>query len=154
MAKLLAHASSLAVLGVFWLFLPLLPLLASIAFLERKYLLDYSGTLRKLIIHLQALREGPAKTFFGTVLGAGTGEETVEIGGHCVQCGNCCMNHRCVFLENRGGGIFQCGIYTSPLRRFSNCGAFPVHARDIERYACPSYFVVKAEPVRIIEATA
>ena len=57
-------------------------------------------------------------------------------------------------LAQGGGGIFQCGIYTSPLRRLSNCGAFPVSARDIQRYDCPSYFVVKAEPVRILEPQA
>jgi hypothetical protein len=64
------------------------------------------------------------------------------------------MNHRCAFLVARGEGIFQCGIYTSFWRRFSNCSAFPVNAHDIERYACPSYFVVRAEPVRVIETPA
>jgi hypothetical protein len=148
---LLARFASWVAVGTFWLLWPLLPLLASIAFLNRRYLLDYTGMLRKFAIHLRAVREGPADTFFGTVLGVHANEAPVEIGGHCVQCGNCCMNHRCVFLEPRGGGIFQCGIYTSPLRRVSNCGAFPVSAQDIQRYDCPSYFVVKAEPVRILE---
>ena len=152
--KLLVRFASWVAVGTFWLLWPLLPLLSSIAFLNRRYLLDYTGTLRKFAIHLRAVREGPADTFFSTVLGVHANEAPVKIGGHCVQCGNCCMNHRCAFLEPRGGGIFQCGIYTSPLRRLSNCGAFPVSAQDIQRYDCPSYFVVKAEPVRILEPQA
>jgi hypothetical protein len=58
-----------------------------------------------------------------------------------VQCGNCCLNRQCAFLEPIADGKFQCGIYGSYLRRFSNCGSFPLHAQDIERYQCPSYFV-------------
>ena len=61
-----------------------------------------------------------------------------EIAGSCVQCGNCCMNKRCVFLEPIDNDRYQCGIYHSPLRRWSNCGSFPLHAHDIARYACPS----------------
>ncbi len=143
-------------IGSFTLLLPLLPVLAALAFSDGKHLRDYRGALRRFRIHLSAVAEGPADTFFGTALGALQTEPPVEIAGHCVQCGNCCMNHRCAFLEPRGGGIFQCGIYTSPLRRLSNCGAFPVDARDIERYACPSYFVVgpstvRTEPVRLVD---
>lgn len=143
-------------IGSFTLLLPLLPVLAALAFFDGKYLRDYRGALRRLRVHLSAVAEGPADTFFGTALGVRSSNSPVDIDGHCVQCGNCCMNHRCVFLEPRGEGIFQCGIYTSPLRRFSNCSAFPVDARDIERYACPSYFVagpspVRAEPVRLVD---
>ena len=48
---------------------------------------------------------------------------------------------RCAFLESIDDGKYQCGIYGTYLRRFSNCGSFPLHAHDIERYQCPSYFV-------------
>ena len=33
------------------------------------------------------------------------------------------------------------------MRRMSNCGSFPLHAHDIARYQCPSYFVAPAKPV-------
>jgi hypothetical protein len=67
-----------------------------------------------------------------------------NIEGECIQCGNCCMNHQCMFLESAGPSRFQCGIYHSPLRRASNCGSFPLHGYDIARYQCPSYVVVTA----------
>ena len=41
---------------------------------------------------------------------------------------------------------YQCGIYHSPLRQFSNCGSFPLSAHDIERYACPGYAVAQEAP--------
>ena len=65
----------------------------------------------------------------------------VTVYGECVQCGSCCLNKRCAFLEPIDGGKYQCGIYGTYLRKFSNCGSFPLHAQDIERYQCPSYFV-------------
>jgi hypothetical protein len=34
------------------------------------------------------------------------------------------------------------------LRRFSNCNSFPLHAQDIERYACPSYKVVPISQIQ------
>jgi hypothetical protein len=150
----LARSVAFLTLGFCRLLLPVLPAVAALAFLNGKYLREYRLTLRKLRVHLQAVGEGPAERFFGTTLGTRQPDPEVQIGGHCVQCGNCCLNHRCMFLEPRGEGIFQCGIYTSFWRRFSNCSAFPVNAQDIERYACPSYFVVRAEPVRVIEIPA
>ena len=144
----IASITARVAIGALALLLPVLPAVAALALLDGRYLRDYRGALRRFHVHLRAIAEGPADTFFGTAIGAPRAGPPVEIAGHCVQCGNCCMNHRCAFLEPRGGGIFQCGIYTSPLRRFSNCAAFPVDARDIVRYDCPSYFVVGPAPVR------
>jgi len=56
-------------------------------------------------------------------------------------------NKRCAFLEPVAEDKFQCGIYGSFMRRMSNCGSFPLHAHDIARYQCPSYFVAPAKPV-------
>ena len=160
MREHLARSVSLLTLGFWRLLLPVLPALAALAFLNGKYHREYRLTLRKLRVHMQAVGEGPAERFIRTALGARQPDPDVRISGHCVQCGNCCLNHRCAFLEPRGEGIFQCGIYTSPLRRFSNCAAFPVDAQDIARYACPSYVAVRVqhpvptEPVRIVGAEA
>ena len=59
------------------------------------------------------------------------------------------MDHKCMFLEKADEGRFLCGIYHSPFRALSNCGSFPLNRHDIERYACPSYYMPDAEP-RII----
>ena len=130
-----------AYLGTLSMLLPLTPLFASLLFGRLKYLRDYTGFVRKMRIHIAALREGPAQHYFEDVMGR-VSAVPAEIAGSCVQCGNCCMDKRCVFLEPIDDGRYQCGIYHSPFRRLSNCGSFPLNAHDISRYACPSYHVV------------
>ncbi len=147
MRENLIKAASNAYLGCLCLFLPVMPLLASLVFLRKKYLLQYRSTARKLAIHIGALREGPVNHYFGDVMG-NVSAVPVEIQGHCTKCGNCCMDRRCMFLEQTDENEYQCGIYHSPFRRFSNCGSFPLNKHDIERYACPSYFVVESVPIR------
>ena len=129
-------------LALFRLLLPLTPLLASVLFGRLRYLRDYRGFIGRMRVHLCALREGPARHYFEDVMGR-QHKVPAEIAGSCVQCGNCCMNRRCVFLEAAGDDRYLCGIYHSPFRRWSNCGSFPLHAHDIARYACPSYHVVQ-----------
>ena len=130
-----------AYLGGLSAVLPLTPLFASLLFGQWKYLRDYAGFIKKMRIHISALREGPALHYFEDVMGRAS-EVPADITGSCVQCGNCCMDKRCVFLEPISDGRYQCGIYHSPFRRWSNCGSFPLNAHDIARYACPSYQVV------------
>ncbi len=141
--------SSAYVAGLY-LILPLMPLLASVVFLRKKYLLDYVGTVKKSLVHIRALREGPVRHYFGDVMG-NVSAVPVEIQGYCAKCGNCCMDRRCLFLEQTAKNEFECGIYHSPFRRFSNCGSFPLNQHDIERYACPSYFVAEFVPIRIVK---
>ena len=147
--KLLTRTITFACIAALYLFLPLLPLLASIAFLRKDYLLRYGAMLKRFLIHIPAMRDGPVEDYFGSVFGL-TDEAPVQIKGSCVQCGNCCMDRRCVFLETLDESRYQCGIYHSPLRRFSNCGSYPLNQRDIDRYACPSYFAVETVPVRFV----
>lgn len=144
--KYLVHTLALALIGCMYLLLPLLPLLASVAFLRSKYLVQYRRTLKKMLIHIKALSEGPVHHYFQDVAGRQT-SIPAEIRGDCTQCGNCCLDKRCVFLEKTGDEKYQCGIYHSPLRRFSNCGSFPLSAHDIERYDCPGYVVVQEAPI-------
>ncbi len=136
----LAQIASWVYLGGMYVLLPMLPLLATVMFWRRSYLVNYAQTLRKATIHLAALRKGPAVHFFEDILGR-VSKVPDEVQGSCVQCGNCCMNHQCMFLVPVAANQFQCGIYHSPLRALSNCGSFPLNHQDIERYACPSYFV-------------
>ncbi|MEY3871935.1 MAG: hypothetical protein RLZZ296_930 [Pseudomonadota bacterium] len=131
-----------AYIGMLRLMLPVAPIVASLVFGQRKYIQDYAGFIRKMRIHIAALQEGPAQHYFEDVLGRAKAVPA-DIAGSCVQCGNCCMDKRCVFLEPLADERYQCGIYHSPLRRFSNCGSFPLNAHDIKRYACPSYHVVE-----------
>lgn len=60
------------------------------------------------------------------------------------------MDRRCLFLEPIGDEKFNCGIYDSVWRRFSNCGSFPINRNDIERYDCPSYFVKGEAPIHFV----
>ena len=132
-------------IGTLRLMLPVAPICASLVFWRRKYIMDYAGFVRKMRIHIEALREGPVQHYFEDVLGRAKAVPA-DITGFCVQCGNCCMDKRCMFLEPMAEGRYQCGIYHSAFRRLSNCGSFPLNAYDIERYACPSYKVIEIIP--------
>lgn len=139
MRLLLARAAASVYIYAMLCVLPLMPLLASLVFANRKFMLNYRASLRKALVHIHAMRRGPALHYFHDVLGR-VSQVPETILGECVQCGNCCMNHQCMFLERVGDKKYQCGIYHSPLRRFSNCGSFPLNRYDIDRYECPSYF--------------
>lgn len=129
-----------------------MPLLASLFFLKLKYVRNYSETLKNCAVHLRAMAEGPANHYFRDIAGLVKAIPN-DIEGSCVQCGNCCMDRRCLFLEPLADGKFNCGIYGSVWRRFSNCGSFPINRNDIERYDCPSYFVKGEAPIRFVLGT-
>ena len=142
---LFARLAGATYIGAMVLFLPVMPVLASLVFWRKKYVVHYAHTLKKTRIHIAAMRSGPAVHYFQDVLGqVSQVPETME--GECVQCGNCCMHHQCMFLEKVDEKKYHCGIYHSPFRAWSNCGSFPLNRHDIERYACPSYFVANAAP--------
>jgi hypothetical protein len=141
-----AYAGSKLFMAFLVLFLPILPLLAGLVFWRRKYVAEYAHTLRKCIVHLRAINEGPALHYFNDVAGR-VSAVPVQIQGSCVQCGRCCLEHRCMFLEQLDEDKYGCGIYGSPMRRFSNCGSFPLSQHDIDRYDCPSYYVVEEVPI-------
>ena len=122
------------------LLVPVMPLIVALLLMDRRFLTDYRVQRTKFKIHFQALSKGPVAHYFNDVF-LRFKQVPVTVYGECVQCGNCCLNRQCAFLEPIADGKFQCGIYGSYLRRFSNCGSFPLHAQDIERYQCPSYFV-------------
>jgi len=134
--------------SVIWL----MPLIFAIIFLKPQYFLNYKDTLRKLRIHHKALSQGPVKRYFENFFKTRI-DQTNQISGECNQCGNCCLNQQCVFLEPIEDEKFQCGVYNSPFRKFSNCGAFPISSEDIERYACPGY-VFNPYPVINIQCSS
>ena len=129
MRKVIAPAVAQFYLTILSLALPVMPLMASILFWRSKYAFEYRATLKKLRVHIAALKEGPAQHYFHDVMGR---ESAVpqEIHGECVQCGNCCMDRRCVFLEATEDAKYLCGIYHSPFRKLSNCGSFPLNQAE------------------------
>jgi hypothetical protein len=129
---------------------PVLPPVMALLLWDRRFIKDYRAQRAKFQIHFKALSQGPVEHFFNDVF-LRFKHVPVTVHGECVQCGNCCLNRQCAFLEPIADGKFQCGIYGSYLRRFSNCGSFPLHAHDIERYQCPSYFVEADPKVRWIQ---
>ena len=142
------HAEKLArtLVFIFKCLLPVSPAVASLLFWKKQYLLNYRQTLDKMKIHLNAISSGPVQHYFQDILRFNP-KVCEPVQGHCSQCGNCCLNRQCVFLEPSGNDTYICGIYSSPLRRFSNCGSFPINGHDIERYQCPTYRVVRPYPV-------
>ncbi len=151
MRNVLVSLAARAYLASLSALVPVMPALASLVFWQRRYIANYADTVRRLRVHIEALSEGPVHHYFNDVAGRASAVP-VEVKGHCVQCGNCCMERRCMFLQQVSADTYQCGIYHSPFRRLSNCGSFPLNQRDIERYACPSYYVVEALPIRFMPA--
>lgn len=141
-----ARVLARAFVASLYLLLPLLPLIACIAYQRTKYAREYWTTLKKMVIHLQALHE-PVLHYLQDVAGL---QRTIpaEIQGSCTQCGKCCLDKRCTFLEQTADDKYICGVYHAPLRRYSNCGSFPLSAHDIERYDCPGYAVVREAPIQ------
>jgi hypothetical protein len=129
--------------GLCVLLLPVMPVVLTLLLRDLRFVRKYRVYLRKFVVHFQALREGPVQHYLADVF-LRVKQVPAHIEGECIQCGNCCLDKRCAFLEPMGEDKWGCGIYGTYLRRYSNCGSFPLHAHDIARYQCPSYFVVSA----------
>ena len=129
--------------------LPVLPFFFGFIFLKAKYVINYRETLQKLRIHHKALSQGPVDRYFESFFAIRMNESS-QISGACTQCGNCCLNQQCFFLEPIEDTKFQCGIYNSPFRKLSNCGAFPISGEDIERYECPGYVLHPRNVIKIV----
>ena len=127
---------------------PVLPFVLFLLFGDKKIILNYADSLRKIRIHLEELSKGPVTHFLEDVF-LREKNIPVQIQGACTQCGNCCLNKQCFFLKAAEDDKLQCGIYGSFWRRFSNCNSYPLHAHDIERYACPGFSVIHLTPVKI-----
>ena len=128
--------------------LPVLPFIFGFIFLKPKYILNYRATTQKLKIHHKALSQGPVRRYFESFFAVRLNEAS-QISGACTQCGSCCLNQQCFFLEAIPEEKFQCGIYNSPFRKLSNCGAFPISGEDIERYECPGYVLNPKTVIKI-----
>lgn len=141
-------STSLLMISAYML-LPIWPLIFSIIFFKPKYLINYINSLNALLKYFKALKSGPVEHYLKDVVSS-VNSIPITIQGNCIKCGNCCLNKDCFFLEQQNETEFICGIYDSPLRRYSNCNSFPLHAVDIARYSCPSYKVIGNENIGIL----
>jgi hypothetical protein len=130
------HAEKIAqaLMFIFKCLLPVLPAVAALLFWKKQYVLNYRHTLNKMKTHVNAISQGPLQHYFEDILRFNA-DVCEPVQGHCSQCGNCCLNRQCVFLEQSAPDTFICGIYTSPLRRFSNCSTFPYKRTELLRSA-------------------
>ena len=69
-------------------------------------------------------------------------EKTYQIAGYCNNCGNCCINKKCIFLRSDDSLKFYCSIYHSKLRKLFNCAEYPINEEELVFYNCPTYYVV------------
>jgi TPP-dependent indolepyruvate ferredoxin oxidoreductase alpha subunit len=74
-------------------------------------------------------------------------EPDERIEGACTHCGQCCTNKACVFVQFDALGRSSCRIYDTAFWRWLSCGSYPVSREDIEVYRCPSFKVIRIQPV-------
>ena len=102
----MARWAAKALIGCAYVSIPIAPALASLVFWRRRYVQNYGSTMHKTLRHIRAMRAGPALHYFQDV--AGREKQVPEhVEGECIQCGNCCMHHQCMFLEPAGAQRFQ-----------------------------------------------
>jgi hypothetical protein len=148
MRTLLRHLFPPLLIVCFVLLLPVGPFLLAAASGKMKYARDYFGTLKRAVIHLRELLAKRSLSRYFNALWQEAPNDDVTIGGQCTRCGSCCLNRKCIFLEQTAPDQYACGIYGTTLRRFTNCGPYPQSQFDIDLYDCPAYYVIRNIPVR------
>jgi hypothetical protein len=147
MRELLSYLCSVLLLSGFIVFLPVGPPILFLVTGKKRFLFHYFRTIKAAIIHMNALVDNRSVyRFFFRQIGEPP-EAPARIGGRCSHCGNCCLSRKCIFLENSADGRYLCGIYDLPVRKLTNCGQYPVSQRDIDMYACPTYYVIREIPI-------
>jgi hypothetical protein len=147
--RLLAAIVEQSVLAFMWFGLPTAPLWMALIAGSSAPLRNWGAAMRKAAAHTAELRA------------VGVLRRTVEQGmdaaaaagwrieGACTHCGRCCVNGKCVFVSFDAQGQSSCAIHGRWFFRRLSCGAYPISARDIEAYACPSFrAVAPGQPTR------
>ena len=67
MRRFLTQLAGITYLGAMYLSIPVMPLLASLVFWRRTYVMNYARTVRKTAVHVAAMRKGPAMHYFQDV---------------------------------------------------------------------------------------
>ena len=135
----LAAVVERVVLGLLWLGLPSAPLWMAIIRASSEPLQSWRGSMRRARDHIAEMRRIGA---IRRLIEQGSGPNDVRIEGACTHCGRCCLNGRCVFVTFDDGGQSRCQIHGNWFFRFLACGRYPISARDIATYDCPSFRAV------------
>ena len=129
-------------LALLWCALPMAPLFMAIMTGDTAPLRDWAGAMRKGSAHISELRAiGVVRRLFEQKFG-GVADPDRRIEGSCSHCGRCCINGKCVFVSFATDGHSHCAIHGRWFFRLLACGAYPISARDIATYHCPSFVAV------------
>lgn len=144
--ELPAHVTLIEVglLTVAAVLLPLLPLATTLVSADPGYVRRYASTMRNCAHMLRAMarKRVIGRNLHRVLRGA---VDTGRVEGHCVHCGNCCIDRKCVFVRVDTNGRSSCSIYGSRAFTALSCGQYPINAADISVYACPTFRALPAQ---------
>jgi hypothetical protein len=147
----LSHPIELLVLGILFVGLPVAPLLMAALSSRLADALEYRRSLRLAFRHVAEMRRSGATSRYIRWRASGRQSSRLEpderIEGACTHCGQCCTNKACVFVQFDALGRSSCRIYDTAFWRWLSCGSYPVSREDIEVYRCPSFKVIRIQPV-------
>ena len=147
--SLYARVISFALYASIALTMPLWPLMLTIMTGQFKHTRRYFTTIRKGFTHYDALLKNRAvQRYFSEGTKVPKANIAENIGGFCNHCGQCCLERRCMFLEQKNAQEYLCGIYGTWLRDHTYCGAYPINQIDLDLYNCPTYYVIKPETIK------
>ncbi len=137
------------VLTVLWLGWPLAPVACALLSGQLRHLRHYPSSLARCARMLRAMQR--ADVIARNAQRSWRGPRSEQIEGQCTHCGNCCVHHSCVFLDMDTSGHSSCSIYGNWFFKRLACAAYPVDARDIAVYSCPSFYArVGGQPARAV----
>jgi hypothetical protein len=119
--------------------LPLAPFLAAAVARDPSYIARYRTTLPQCARHIRGALRGRSVSRYIVQKLAPHREEPQQVSGACTHCGNCCLFGGCVYLEFDAQGRSMCRIYGGRVWKMLSCGEYPISAREIELYDCPSF---------------
>lgn len=125
------------------LLLPVGPIVAAVIARDRSYVRQYWHTIVKGFAHLRGQVE--SRAFSRYVMYSHRERPTSQqIVGKCTNCGQCCLNKKCIFLDWTDAGESRCRIYGSAFWKGLACGRYPEDQFDIDLYACPTFYSIPA----------
>lgn len=134
--------------------LPLAPFACAVIAGRWHYLRRYGQTVKQSARTIRALHQASViarniemaiERSFEIAFAPTVAANSIE--GSCTHCGRCCLNSACVFLTWTGDGFSTCSIHNNWFWKLTSCGSYPVNARSIAVYNCPSFRVI---PIRVI----
>jgi hypothetical protein len=143
----LSRVSELVIIGTLLILLPLSPIGCVILSGNFGYMKRYVTTMRQCASMLIAMRKrGVIRRNLLPVLSLADSVPE-QITGDCSHCGRCCIDKKCVFVSFDEEGHSTCRIYNNWFWRRTNCGRYPITAREIAVYDCPSFVAI---PIRVV----